>query len=198
MWTWKRAVNAKLNINKEVLERFKKHAKIGGILFMILGAVGILYPTIMSLTTLAFVSYLMVLTGFLSAILTWKSNKKDWAGWLKSIILILTGVYMVIYPTVGIATLGLLFAMYFFMDAFASFGLAFSLKPEKIWWLWLFNGFTSLLLGVLFIIGWPSNSIYLVGLFVGISLFFDGVALFGGALAAEKLEKVEDSNEVKA
>ncbi len=98
---------------------------------------------------------------------------------------------MIIYPTLGIATLGLLFAIYFFMDAFASFGLAYSLKPQKIWWLWLFNAITSLILGVLFVIGWPFSSIYLVGLLVGVSLFFDGIALLTGGMMVDKVEKDE-------
>jgi uncharacterized membrane protein HdeD (DUF308 family) len=99
-------------------------------------------------------------------------------------------------PVAGIATLGLIFAMYFFMDAFASIGLAFSTKPDKVWWLWLLNGITSFILGVLFIVGWPFSSMYLVGLFVGISLFFDGVALLVGASMAERMET--NSNEAKA
>lgn len=191
MWKWNEDLNLEMNINKNLVDSFKKYSKIGGTLFIILGIIGIVFPIVMSLTTLAFVSYLMIAAGLFSGWLTWQSNKEDWAGWLKSFILVLTGVFMIIYPTLGIATLGLLFAIYFFMDAFASFGLAYSLKPQKIWWLWLFNAITSLILGVLFVIGWPFSSIYLVGLLVGVSLFFDGIALLTGGMMVDKVEKDE-------
>ncbi len=191
MWKWNENLNIEMNINKNLVDSFKKYSKIGGTLFIILGIIGIVFPIVMSLTTLAFVSYLMIAAGLFSGWLTWQSNKEDWAGWLKSFILVLTGVFMIIYPTLGIATLGLLFAIYFFMDAFASFGLAYSLKPQKIWWLWLFNAITSLILGVLFVIGWPFSSIYLVGLLVGVSLFFDGIALLTGGMMVDKVEKDE-------
>ena len=191
MWKWNDNLNAEMNINKNLIDSFTKYSKVGGILFIILGLIGIVFPIVMSLTTLAFVSYLMIVAGFFSGWLTWQSNKEDWAGWLKSFILVLTGLFMIIYPTLGIATLGLLFAIYFFMDAFASFGLAYSLKPQKIWWLWLFNAITSLILGVIFVIGWPFSSIYLVGLLVGVSLFFDGIALLTGGIMVDKVEQTE-------
>ena len=189
MWKWNENLNLEMNINKNLIDSFKKYSKIGGVLFILLGAVGIAFPMVMSLTTLAFVSYLMIIAGFFSGWLTWQSNKEDWAGWLKSFILALTGLFMILYPTIGVATLGMLFAIYFFMDAFAGFGLAFSLKPQKIWWLWLFNAITSLVLGVLFIVGWPLSSMFLVGLLVGISLFFDGIALLTGGMVVDKMEK---------
>jgi len=78
------------------------------------------------------------------------------------------------------------------MDAFAGFGLAYSLRDDKHWWVWLINAITSLVLGVLFIIGWPLSSLWLVGLFVGISLLFDGFALLAGGIFLEDIEKKED------
>ena len=189
MWKWNENLNLEMNINKNIVDSFKKYSKIGGVLFILLGVIGIAFPMVMSLTTLAFVSYLMIIAGFFSGWLTWQSNKEDWAGWLKSFVLALTGLFMIIYPTIGVATLGMLFAIYFFMDAFAGFGLAFSLKPQKIWWLWLFNAITSLVLGALFVAGWPLSSMFLVGLLVGISLFFDGIALLTGGMVINKMEK---------
>jgi len=189
MWKWNENLNLEMNINKNLVDSFKKYSKIGGVLFIILGAIGIAFPMVMSLTTLAFVSYLMIIAGFFSGWLTWQSNKEDWAGWLKSFILVLTGLFMILNPEIGVATLGILFAIYFFMDAFAGFGLAFSLRPQKIWWLWLFNAITSLILGVLFVVGWPFSSMFLVGLLVGISLFFDGIALLTGGMVIDKMEK---------
>ena len=41
----------------------------------------------------------------------------------------------------------------------------------------VFNGVISALLAILFLIGWPATSLWLVGLYVGISLVFDGWAL---------------------
>jgi len=160
MWNWNSSLNVEMNINKNLVDNFKKYAKISGTIFILLGLAGIIYPAFMSLTTLAFVSYLMIFAGIMAGWMTWTSNKNDWAGWLKSVLLVMVGLFMLFYPLQGVAAIGLLFAVYFLMDAFAGFGLAFSLKPQKIWWLWLINAITSLVLGILFIWGWPLSSLW--------------------------------------
>ena len=191
MWNWNSNLNVEMNINQNLIDNFKKYAKISGSIFVLFGLVGIIFPEFMSLTTLAFVTYLMLFAGLFAAWFTYTSNKKDWAGWLKSVLLIGTSLLLMFYPVQGVATLGLLFAFYFLMDAFSSFGLAFSLKPQKVWLFWLFNAITSLILGILFLIGWPLSSMYMVGLFVGISLLFDGIALLAGGKFIDDLEKSE-------
>jgi uncharacterized membrane protein HdeD (DUF308 family) len=185
-----------IELNRNIVNKLKKYATVSGIIFIILGTLGIFFPTFMSISTVLLVSYLMLFAGISSGVFTWMSNKKDWAGWLKTVLLIGAALIMIFYPMQGVATLGLVFAIYFFMDAFAGFGLAFSLKDDKHWWLWLINAITSLILGVLFIVGWPLTSLWLVGLFVGISLLFDGVALLvGGAYLEEIDEEVEEKTE---
>jgi len=190
---WKQTI-FEINMNKELIEKFKKYAKIGGILFIVLGIIGILFPTFMTLSTLVFVSYLMLFAGVSSAMLTWASNRHDWTGWLKSFILVAVALYMIFYPMAGAATLGLLFSIYFFMDAFAGFGVSFSAEGKKHKWIWLFNAISSLVLAIIFVIGWPLTSLWLVGFFIGISLFFDGVALLVGGSALNALDKEEQKS----
>ena len=189
MWNWNNNLNVEMNINKNLVDNFKKYATISGIMFIIMGIVGILFPVIMTYSSLIFIAYLMLLSGIFAGWLTWKSNREDWAGWLKSFMLIIVAVLLLVYPQSGAAALGLLFAVYFFTDAFAGFGLAFSLRPQKIWLFWLFNAITSLVLGVLFLINWPTSSFYLIGLLVGISLLFDGIALLSGGAFIDKMDE---------
>ncbi len=183
---WKYANSTlEMDIDRAIIEKFKKYAKVGGVVFILLGLVGIFFPTYMTFGTLAFVSYLMMFAGISAGVLTWMSNKKDWAGWLKSVILIVVSMYMFFYPMEGVATLGLLFSFYFFMDAFTGFGLAFSAEDKKHKWVWGFNAVTSLILAIIFIVSWPFSSLWLIGFFVGISLFFDGIALLIGSFSVK-------------
>lgn len=191
MWKWHKNLNIEMNINKNLVDNFKKHAKISGVLFILFGITGIIFPGLMSITTVLFVAYLMLFAGVSAGVLTYRSNPKDWMGWLKSFVLVLSSLLILFYPIQGAAALGLVFAVYFFMDAFASFSLAFSLRGQKIWLVWLFNAITSLVIGILFVIGWPMSSLLLIGILVGISLLFDGIALLlGGAF----VEDIDDEN----
>ncbi|WP_200762968.1 HdeD family acid-resistance protein [Nitrosophilus alvini] len=182
------------NLNKEVLKQFAKHSKFVGVIFILLGLVGILYSPIMSVATAYFVAWLFVFSGFWVAFHTWNTDRKDWLGWLKAFIYILTGILVSIFPFPGVAALAIILAVYFFFDGFASFALAYQMKGEKYWWLILLNGILSIVLGVLFLTGWPVNSLILVGLFVGISLFFDGIILLTMGSYAKKLEEEIDSD----
>jgi len=76
-----------------------------------------------------------------------------------------------------VAAVGLLLALYLLLDAFGSFALAQSIHPAKGRGWMYFNGIASILLAMLFLIGWPATSLWLVGLYVGISLLLDGWAL---------------------
>ncbi len=175
--------------DKELLEKFRKSSKLFGILFIILGLAGILFPYIMSLTTAMVFAWLLLFSAFFMGYHTWQTNRKDWLGWLKTMIYLIVGVLMLINPLSAVGALGILFAIYFFMDAFASIALAFELKPEKMWWLSLVNGLLSIVIGFYFVVGWPISSMFLVGFLVGISLFFDGVVLLSLSSTAKDLEK---------
>jgi len=181
MWKWHKNFSLEMNANRNLIDSWKKHAKIGGIILIIIGIVGIVFPQVLSLTTLMLVAYLMMFAGVSIALLTYKSNKEDWIGWLKSFTLLLSSLLLLFYPMQGVAALGLIFSIYFFTDAFSGFSLAFSMKPHKIWLVWLFNALTSSALGILFVVGWPTSSLFLIGIFVGISLLFDGLALLLGS-----------------
>jgi len=173
--------------DKEFLEKFKKYSKVTGIIFILIGLAGIFYPVIMSMATAVFYGWIMLFSAFMIGFHTWQTNKSDWLGWLKAVLLFIVGAFIAINPLPGVAALGVLFAIYFFMDAFASIALAFNVKPESRWWLILLNGILSLALGGYLLLGWPFSSLYLVGLFVGISLFFDGVILLSMSKNAKDL-----------
>ncbi len=166
-----------LDMDEETKKRVSKNFKITGIVLMLLGVGGILFPGIMSLATLFFVAWMMLFGGLMTGYFTWMSDRSDWLGWLKTFILVATALLLIFKPMPGIAAVGLLLAIYFLFDSFGNMALAFTMKPAKGWWLWLLNGIFSLLLAVIFLVGWPFSSLYLVGLFVGISLFIDGIVL---------------------
>jgi len=179
--------------DKSLLENFSKFSKIYGIVFLIIGAIGIIYPAVISLATAVFYGWLLLLGAVAIAMHTWQTNKKDWLGWLKAFVFLLVGLLIILNPLIGVAALGMLFAVYFFMDSFSSFALAFELKPSSMWWISLLNGLLSAVLGFILISSWPISSIFLVGLLVGVNLLFDGIALLSLGMAAKTVEKELDT-----
>ncbi len=183
----------------DILPRYSKHAMIIGVILVILGFVGIIYPFYTSVFAMAFVAWLMIFGGIVSGFLTFVTEKNDWLGWLKTLILIGVGVFMLVRPLVGVETLGLLLAIYFLLDAFIGFALGSMMKPSKGWWLWSLNGFFSLLLAIIFLISWTSIAAeaWLIGIFVGISLLFDGITLIVIGNKIKKIGNIPDNTTKK-
>ncbi len=177
------------NMGEELVNKFSKHAKIAGSIFLILGVIGILWPVVMTLATVTFVSWLLLFAGIMAGWFTYLSDKEDYTGWLKSVILVGVSLFMIFYPLSGVGTVGLLLAIYFFMDAYASFSIGMNMRPHKGSFFWIINAIFSILLGVLFTLGWPMTSMYLIGLFVGFSLFFDGISLLITGSIFKKMSK---------
>ncbi len=173
----------------DLAKKFGKSATTVGIIFLILGLLGIFFPGIMSVATVFFIGWIMVLAGLMAGYFTYLTDRREWLGWLKAFMLVMVGLLLVLYPMPGIAAIGLLLAVYLLMDAFGSAAIGFSVKPMKGWWLWLVNALLSLILATIFIVGWPMSSLWLVGLFIGISLFFDGIVLIAMGKSFKDLDK---------
>ena len=176
---------------KHEVPSFGKYTLITGILLVLLGMTGIILPTVLALGTAIFFGWLLLTAGIIWAFHTFRYNPKNFLDWLKPFLLILCGCLIFFYPLTGIEAIGLLLAIYLMMDAFGSFSLAKAIHPAKGWGWMTFNGIISLILAFLFLLSGPVSSMWLIGIFIGISLFFDGLVLvtIGWRLKKEEQHK---------
>jgi uncharacterized membrane protein HdeD (DUF308 family) len=65
--------------------------------------------------------------------------------------------------------------------------LAFNMKREMPWVLVAFSGLITLLLGLLILARWPVNSVYILGLFLGIDLIMAGAGWIGLGLGLHRV-----------
>ncbi len=178
----------KIPEKRSLFAQFGKYSKIVGVLFMLLGLAGILFPFAMSLVTTLFVATLLFTGGVLAGYFTYFTDRSDYLGWLKSFLLIVVAFMMIYYPMAGIVTVGLLISIYFFMDGFTSFSMGMTLYPNKGWGYWAFNATLSLFIAIFLLLNVPQGTMFMVGILVGFSLFFDGLAIFMGGRSLEKLD----------
>ena len=157
-------------------EAVKKNAKTLGILLLMMGTLSILFPVAGTLTTVMFVAFILLFSGIFTAVFTYKTHKSDWRGWLKAFIFIAVALYMLLVPIGGVATVGMLFGIYFFADAFSSFTFA-TAHNAKNRLMWLVNAALSVVIGLMFVMHWPASSILFIGIVVGFALVTDGIAL---------------------
>lgn len=166
-------------------KRSRKAVIVTSILLMLAGIIGMALPQFLALAAAIFAGWLMIIAGTIAFYITWHGFRDRWVVWLKPFALVAIGLLILLHPIAGAAALGLVLAMYFLFSGFASIGSAWELQPQRGWGWLMFNGILSLALAVVFIVGWPFTSAWLLGVFIGISLFFDGVALLMLGLAAK-------------
>lgn len=164
--------------------RSRKIVIITSIVLILAGLAGIALPQFMSMAVAFFAGWLLLVAGSIAFYITWHGFRDRWVVWLKPFILITVGLLILLHPVAGAAALGLVLAMYLLLDGFSGVGAAIELRPRRGWAWLLFNGIVSLVLAAVFIAGWPFTSVWLIGLFIGISLFFDGLSLLMLGLAA--------------
>ncbi len=177
--------------DKETLKKFSTHTVIAGVLMLAVGGIGIFVPSLMSLVVVAFLGWLFLVSAAVQGYITYKTYSGSFSAWLKPILSLIVGILFFVYPMGGVAVVGLLLATYLLIDAFSSFGFAMDYKPHKGWWILIVNAILSIILAALILIGWPVTSLFWVGLYAAISLFFDGVALVTLGMSAKKLVEKE-------
>jgi len=176
----------KFKFDHEFAKRFRKFSLIAGMLLIVVGIAGAVLPQIMSLVVSAFLGWLLITGGVLTGYLAFLGRGRSMIAFLKPVLLVTTGILFIFYPLAGLAALALLLTIYLLLDAFGGFGLAYDLYPMRGWGWMAFNGLMSFVLALVLFIGWPLTSPLMVGLFVGISLFFDGLALVTLGILAGK------------
>jgi uncharacterized membrane protein HdeD (DUF308 family) len=159
------------------LEKFSKNTQIAAVIMMLLGLAGIFLPQFFSLALSYFIGWLLLFAALTQAYTLYHYKEQRAIAWLRPLVNLFLSLVFLLYTGVAIASIGLLLAFYFFTDAFASLflGRLFKAHGSAIWG--VVNALLSFTLGVIILINWPMNSALLVGIFVGITLFFDGLML---------------------
>ena len=167
-----------VSFNEDSLRKMRNTSMIVGVLLFITGIVGAVAPQVLSLVVAVFLGWLLIVGGILTGYLVYLSKGRSMIAWLKPVLLVLLGSLFLFYPVAGVATMAILLTVYLLLDALGSLGLAHDIYPLRGWGWMTVNGIMSLLLAGILLFAWPVGSAILVGLYIGISLAFDGLALF--------------------
>lgn len=153
-----------------------KYTVVVAIILIVLGFLGVMSPVIMSAATDGILAAILILGGLTWVVHSFQLHAHGLGDWLRPLLLLVTGSIMVALPAAGIASIGLLFILYFAIDAYRNFTRPKALEAIGRGW-FIFSGILDILIALLFIFTWPQGSLILVGIFVGVNLIFDGVIL---------------------
>ena len=164
-----------------------------GILLIALGcvAVGSSMLVTVTLAVMIFLGWLMFVGGVFQVFHA--IAMKGWSGFfldlLTGILYIVIGLMIVANPGATAVALTLLIAVLLLLGGIFRILVALTTRFQNRGWLAL-HGFINLLLGIAIWREWPLSGLWVIGLFVGIDMIFNGWALVMLGLAAKKMPSV--------
>lgn len=172
----------------EALREYHSLFLILGIVMAVFGAILIIFPLVGTFAIDLLLGIALFVTGIVGMVAG--SNSRKWKGSnfiiLNGIIAFIFGALLLFYPLFGVITLTLLMGILLVVQGFFEIAKSFQLR-HKFWKRMIFiDGIFGLILGILVLIGWPSDSLWVIGFIVGLSLFVSGIILLGLSSAIKK------------
>jgi len=159
------------------------------VLMIVAGVLAIASPLAAGVAVNVLVAWLLVFSGCAHLVFAWYTRSTGGFLWelLLGVVYIFIGVYLLIHPLAGLASLTIALAIYLLMEATLEFVLGFTLRPlPGSGWL-LFDGIITLILAVMIWRTWPSNTAWVIGTLVGISMLFSGTSRLMVSMAARSV-----------
>ena len=159
---------------------------VSGILTVLLGVLALAAPTAATLTIELITGTLFLCVGVSGLWLAWKLRNHPNSLWrfLSSLCFLVPGVWLLAFPLQGAVTLTLLLGVFIVADGLLRMMFVPAKVPSHNWL--LIDGIVGVLLGTIVLSGWPGDSVWLLGLLVGMRLIVAGFAIL---MARKHLEE---------
>jgi uncharacterized membrane protein HdeD (DUF308 family) len=148
-----------------------------GLALVVIGSICIIQPFVASVASVVLLGFLLLAAGIAQIVSSFWAGK--WSGMLLHLLVgvlyVIVGFMIIDAPMENTLLLTKILAI--FLIVVGAFEIVSSLVQRFHGWGWvLLNGSVTLLLGLLINRQWPSSALWVIGLFVGIEMLFNGWA----------------------
>ncbi|PSR14660.1 hypothetical protein C8255_23870 [filamentous cyanobacterium CCP3] len=160
------------------------------IALIVLGILAIISPMIASAFFTAMMGWIALISGILMVIQSFRSHpvRGFWLNLIVGLLYAISGLYILLNLGAALLALTLAFGILFIVEGIYTIIMGFTQKVGRsMSWLVVLNGVVTLILGIMVLNRWPVSALWLIGLYVGISLLLTGISLLAAALAARKI-----------
>ena len=160
-----------------------------GIALLVLGAIALGASVAMTIVSMVLLGWLLIIGGVLEGVHAfWR--ERAWGGFfidlLTGILYVVVGFMVLANPGEAALALTLLIALFLMFSGLFRIVVALILRFPHWGWL-ILHGAVNLVLGIAIWRQWPLSGLWVIGLFVGIDMIFNGWSLVMLGLAAKKL-----------
>lgn len=156
---------------------------------IILGILAILMPGLASAFFTAVIGWIALISGIVMIAESFQSKpiRGFWLNLIVGILYVIAGIYILFNVGAALLALTFTFGILFIVEGIFTIIMAFTNRAgHRMSWLVALNGIVTLILGIMVLNGFPFSAIWLIGLYVGISLLMNGISLLSAALAVRR------------
>ena len=172
-----------------IVRQTSTFSTLWGVALIILGMLAVGSPFLAAIAVNAFIAWLLVLAGVVHLTVAFHTREAGSLIWraLVGLAYLFFGVYLIMHPALGVASLTLVLASLFLVEGILNIALFFQVRSiQGSAWL-LIDGIITLLLGLMIYMQWPSSSAWAIGTLVGVSMIISGVTRVMLSLAVRKV-----------
>jgi uncharacterized membrane protein HdeD (DUF308 family) len=159
------------------------------IALIVLGILAIIMPTLGTAFFTATIGWIALISGIVMIVQSFRSKpvRGFWLNLVVGIFYAIAGLYIIFNLASAAVALTLAFGILFIAEGIFTIIMAFTNRAgSSMSWLMVLNGVITLILGILVLNSWPTSALWLIGLYVGISLLFSGISLLAAGLATRR------------
>lgn len=156
---------------------------------IVLGVLAIVLPSIASAFFTLTIGWLTLVSGIVMVVQSLQSKpvRGFWLSLVVGIFYAIAGVYILLNVKAAVVALTFAFGLLFVVEGIFTIIMAFTNRAgHRMSWLVALNGIITLILGIMVLNQFPFSALWLIGLYVGISLLMSGISLLAAALAVRR------------
>lgn len=159
-----------------------------GILFIILGTIGLGTVVGLTIAGVLFLSILLFIAGISQIIDVFKSREWEGALWhlIIAVLYLIAGGIIAYDPFLASTAITALIAWVLIIIGTARLIMAFSLRHATGWGWFVLSGIAAIVLGVLIIMQWPVSGLWVIGMLIAVELIISGWTYVFLALALRR------------
>ena len=164
-----------------LIQEVKKRSGWGifmGVLSAVLGLFLIAYPLATATITTVLLGWTLIFVGVAQFVFALHSQTPGnfFLKILAGVLYGITGVALAFAPMAGVEALTALLGTMLLIQAGLATATAFQIRPLEGWGWFLFDAATSLFLGILILVKWPSSSVWAIGTLIGAAVLVGGIS----------------------
>jgi uncharacterized membrane protein HdeD (DUF308 family) len=161
---------------------------------IVVGMLALWLPTASSVGVARLLGWLMVFDGGFQLVHAFRSEGVGHVVWkvLVALIFLAAGIYFLMHPFLAVTVVTLALAVFFLVEGLVDIFSYFATRKAGASYWMLLNGIVSIILAVMIWRHWPTGSLWVLGVLVGIGLLMTGTSRLMMALAIRTYVKRSD------